>query len=43
MTTPTPPPITPDIDFSGVGVIVGTLACCLVTFSILIMMAGRRR
>lgn len=37
----TPPAVTPDLDLSGVGVIIGTLACCLTVFSILIMIAGR--
>lgn len=40
---PTPPPVAPDMDWNGVGVIIGTLSCCLVVFSILLMMAGRRR
>lgn len=43
MTTPTPTPVTPDLDWNGVGIIIGTLACCLTVFSILIMIAGKGR
>lgn len=39
----TPPGVTPDVDLSSVGVLVGCIAACFVGFSILIMIAGKGR